>query len=342
VIAGLLQCLDGFDGREGVVVIAATNHVAHIDAALRRPGRFDKTVRIAQPTPELMPQAFRWHLAKALAGADLTEVAAAANGMTGAEVAATVRDAKASARRDRVPLAPGHLMTAVRDRRPPLDPSLRRLVALHESGHAIVAHATSCAHPHQLTLNAGGGWAAMRRPAIKMQRADFEREIACLLAGRAAETLVLGQPSGGAGGSADSDLARATETAAAMEYSWGLGEHATLWRATPDTAVDRLFLDPQTTARVQAHLDAADATATQILKQNRALLEEMADALDARSILSGPELEGLLCRVVQFSGSAGSEDTARTPEHIGTGPHPAVTLTKDPLPSAPHPSPKPT
>jgi len=158
-----------------------------------------------------MPQAFRWHLAKALAGADLTEVAAAANGMTGAEVAATVRDAKASARRDRVPLAPGHLMTAVRDRRPPLDPSLRRLVALHESGHAIVAHATSCAHPHQLTLNAGGGWAAMRRPAIKMQRADFEREIACLLAGRAAETLVLGQPSGGAGGSADSDLARAQQ-----------------------------------------------------------------------------------------------------------------------------------
>lgn len=342
VIAGLLQCLDGFDGREGVVVIAATNHVAHIDAALCRPGRFDKTVRIAQPSPELMAQAFRWHLAKELADADLTEVTAAANGMTGAEVAATVRDAKAHARRDRVRLAPGHLLTAVQDRRPPLDPSLRRLVALHESGHAIVAQATGCAHPHQLTLNAGGGWAAMSRPAIKMQRADFERDIACFLAGRAAETLVLGQPSGGAGGSAQSDLARATETAAAMEYSWGLGDRATLWRAPPEAAVDRLFLDPHTTARVQGHLDAADATATQILKQNRVLLEEMSDVLDARSILSGSVLEGFLRHVVPFAGSASSEDTACTPEHTGTRPHRAATPAKDPLPSPPHLSPKPT
>ena len=151
-MSGLLQCLDGFDRREGVVVIAATNHVAHIDAALRRPGRFDRTVRIDQPSPELMAQAFRWHLSRDLAGVDLTGIAAAATGMTGAEVAATVRDAKARARHNRVPLAQKHVMAAVQNRRPPLDPALRHLVAIHECGHAIVAQATGCARTERFLL----------------------------------------------------------------------------------------------------------------------------------------------------------------------------------------------
>ncbi|MGY6704640.1 AAA family ATPase [Roseinatronobacter sp.] len=331
VVSGLLQCLDGFDGREGVVVIAATNHVAHIDAALCRPGRFDRTVRIAQPSPELMAQAFRWHLSRDLAGVDLSGIAAAATGMTGAEVAATVRDAKARARHNRVPLAHKHVMAAVQNRRPPLDPALRHLVAIHECGHAIVAQATGCARTERLFLTTDGGRASMTRPAIKMQRDDLNREIACLLAGRAAEKLILGQASGGAGGGSDSDLARATATAAAMEYAWGLGDRATLWRAPPDTAIDRLFLDPHTTARVQARLDAADATATQILTRNRALLEEMADALMKRQLLSGPELAALLRRVTRESARTGSDQSDSPPQATGTRqPQNTTSLTKGP------------
>ena len=78
---------------------------------------------------------------------------------------------------------------------------------------------------------------------------------------------------------------------------------------------------PHTSARVQAHLDAADATATQILVQNQSLLEEMSDALDARSILSGSELEGFLRRVALFSGSATLGNWFRDQYNLAGLPH---------------------
>ncbi len=114
IVAGLLEALDGYHGREGVVVIAATNHLHKIDAALRRPGRFDRVVFIDHPSLELMPQAFRWHLRDDLQGVDLSDAAMAATGMTGAEVAATVREARAIARRRKEPMTLDDLMVAIR------------------------------------------------------------------------------------------------------------------------------------------------------------------------------------------------------------------------------------
>lgn len=296
VIGALLECLDGYDASEGVVVMAASNLLHKIDAALRRPGRFDRVVTVGHPTPDLMPAAFRWHLRGDLAAADLSPLAAAAAGMTGAEVAGSVRRARSLARRAGHPLGLDDLAAAVAAARPPLDEGLRWQVAVHECGHAIVAHATGRARPTQLSLHAGGGAADMTRVASNLRRADIDDELACCLAGRAAERLIFGSASGGAGGMEESDLANATRVAAGIELSYGLGTSGTAWHGSPDAALYQMRLDPNVLARVQIHLDDAEAFAVVLLKANRALLEDMARELMRLSLLTGPTLAAFLAR----------------------------------------------
>lgn len=297
IVAGLLECLDGFEGREGVVVIAATNFADKIDAALTRPGRFDHLIKIGQPTPDLLPAAFRWHLEGDLRDVDLASVCARAVGLSGAQIANAVKTARAAARRARRDLAVDDLRTAIERIKPPIAPALGWAVALHECGHAIVGHATGRARPKLLTLFEGGGRADMTHLPSAMRRCDIENDIALLLGGRAAERLILGRPSGGAGGREDSDLALATQRAAGLEMSFGLGESGTVWMGPPSAAVDRLRLDPSLKERVQDHLTRAENAAIKILSENRQTLVAMARLLLDRGSLTGPDLAGFLSGV---------------------------------------------
>ncbi len=90
IVTALLDLMDGFDGREGVVIMGATNHIWKIDPAIRRAGRFDRVLKLEQPGVETMPQALRWQLGSDLPGVDLTPFAKAALGLSGADVAALV------------------------------------------------------------------------------------------------------------------------------------------------------------------------------------------------------------------------------------------------------------
>ena len=297
IVGGLLACLDGFDDAPGVVVMGATNHPHKIDAALRRPGRFDRTLTMRQPTPDLLPQAFRWHLRGDLLETDLAPLIGIATGMTGAEIAATVRDARRKARRARRPLTVDDLRTAITERRPPLDHALRWQVAIHESGHAIVAYATGRATPYLLSLHDAGGETGMTAAPSSLHLDEMQTDLACLLAGRAAERLILGRPSGGAGGPEDSDLAHATKRAVGIEVSYGLGEAGRAWMGSPEVAVARLRFDRDLQGRVEAHLELAENFATDVLQANRDLLEDMARTLSQRGVLSGKCLQGFLDRV---------------------------------------------
>jgi cell division protease FtsH len=301
IVAALLDLLDGFRGHEGVVVMGATNHLGKIDAAIRRPGRFDTTVTLGYPDHTLMPQAIRWQLGGDLPDADLSEVAVAAVGMSGAEVAAMVRAARAQARKDRRPLTLGDLSAAIAAIRPPLPEDLHWQVAVHEAGHAIVGTATGLSFPDALAIVPTGGYCAQTDTTFAGHRVEIEALLAVDLAGRAAERLVLGQVSRGAGGSSSSDLARATSIAAALEISWGLGD-VPVWLAPPEAAMAQMRRDPLLRTRVADHLKRAEALATNILQENRAALEEMATALMARKILSGADLEALTAKVVRLDG----------------------------------------
>lgn len=297
IVAALLDLLDGFHGHEGVVVMGATNHIGKIDAAIRRPGRFDTVVTLGYPDHDLMPQAIRWQLAGDLPDADLSGVAIAAVGMSGAEVAATVRAARAIARKARRSLTIEDLSAAVAAIRPPLSEHLHWRVAVHEAGHAIVGAATGFSKPQTLAILPTGGVSEQRIQTGAGSRDEVEKRLMIDLAGRAAERLMLGDVSMGAGGSAESDIARATAVAAALEISWGLGD-TVVWLATPEAAMGQLRLDPLLRARVANHLQLAEAQATRILQVNLSLLNEMAQALVKRKLITGADLEALTSKVV--------------------------------------------
>lgn len=297
VVGSLLECLDGYAAQEGVVAMAATNHAERVDPALRRPGRFDRILQLRHPTVDQMPQVLRWQMWPDLQDADLTAIAAQAVGVSGADVAGMVRAARAKARRAGRRLSVEDLSAALAELRPPMGDALRWQVAVHEAGHAVVGAATGIATPRLLALQGDGGVTHAERHVIHQRRSELEAALVVDMAGRAAERVVFGEASAGAGGGADSDLARATTMAVAMEGSWGLGERRS-WLGDPETIAARLRLDPPLAARVEDHLRRAEDRALQILKVQRPLLEDIAAALRDKGMLSGPTLDALISRVL--------------------------------------------
>ncbi|RQP03917.1 MAG: AAA family ATPase, partial [Paracoccus sp. BP8] len=140
----------------------------------------------------------------------------------------------------------------------------------------------------------GGGGTLFDAEAKHGVLHDMQDRLAQLLAGRAAERLILGDISAGAGGSPDSDLAQATMIATAIQARYGLGAQGPVWTEDPDTLI---ALDPDVLFRVRRELEAAEKRATQILTVHRDLLEEMAGALAASRDMDRAEAEGWLARV---------------------------------------------
>lgn len=302
IVTAFLECLDGFEELEGVVVIAATNHPHKLDAAIRRPGRFDKLIQLGHPCPDLLPEVLRWHLWPDLKDVDVSRISARLIGMSGAEIAGLVRDARARARRAARPLGLPDLESALAAQRSPSTPEKQWQIAVHEAGHAVLAAATGRFKPKMLALVANGGIIDQERCHNHGQCRDIEAELMCMLGGRAAETLVLGEPSQGSGGGCASDLALATELAAALEVSYGLGDCGPVWLASPDDAISRLRIDPQMRQRVRLHLERAESRAIRLLKHNRDLLEDLAASLVANGMLKGKELDIFLSRANAPSG----------------------------------------
>lgn len=311
VIAALLEQLDGVEGHEGVVVIAACNDLHRIDPAIRRPGRFDLTVEVPRPGPAGSLRVLRHHLARDLAEGRITDAEVAAllpqaRGRTPAEIDAAVRGARSRARGARRPLGADDVAQALAPALP-VPPSVIRRTALHETGHAVVAAALGIGRVTRLTITAGGGGLAEILSVIREGTlADRQDALALLLAGREAERMVLGGPSSGAGGAEDSDLARATMLATAIETSWGLGASGPHW-----TPADGRRTDALTRERVEAHLAHGEARAAMVLAAHRATLERLADLLAAERVLEGAVLEASMAEVAEvgrsMSGSAPGE-----------------------------------
>lgn len=300
VVAALLEQLDGMSAREGVVMLAATNHLGKIDAAIRRPGRFDRIVTLRNPPPDLMPKVFAYHLGSDLAGTDLSEIAGRAAGMSGADVAALVRAARARARAERRSLSYEDLAATLASTRAPMSAQLRRRIAVHEAGHAVVAVACGLGVPTMVAITDGGGVMEQTWDALAGDEDGLMHHITCLLAGRAAEQLLLGGVSAGAGGPKDSDLAQATQIAAALEVSYGLGADGPLWRATRQDAVSMMSADVTLRTRVSARLELTEVRTTSMLTLNRTVLEQVATTLINASVVYGSELTELLSGVVPY------------------------------------------
>ncbi len=167
---------------------------------------------------------------------------------------------------------------------------LRWRFAIHEAGHAVVHHALRLGTIHGLNIDTsgGGGYSQLGFTASGSDTLGYREDmLAMLMAGRAAEQIVVGAVSAGSGGTEDSDLARATRLALAMERSLGFGAvQPLLYREDHDpTAV--LDGNPDLAARIHARLEKALARAVDVLSKNRDRLDALIKALFDAQVLDG-------------------------------------------------------
>ncbi|GJE02337.1 AAA family ATPase [Methylobacterium isbiliense] len=288
-----LELLAGVEERPGVVVVAATNHPEKIDPAVKRAGRLDREIAIAKPDTTALAQIFRHHLGRGiLPDAPMVPLALAARGMTGADVEAFVRRAKGKARRHDRALTSDDLLAEIRQGRCPLPVGIRRRVAIHEAGHAVVSHALGFGTLLNLSLHDDGG-----RVCIEVATdgaatlADLEMAMTSLVAGRIAEEIELGAGSIGAGFGPDSDLAMATRIARDIELSYGLGQFGNVCL---DSAATDMFLISGLLPSVAERLRIASDRARSILMEYRTALQAVAHLLEESGYLSRDELDRAL------------------------------------------------
>jgi cell division protease FtsH len=230
----LLSEMDGFEGREGVIVIAATNRLESLDPALLRPGRFDRHVYIPQPGANAREHILQTYLSRLPrpAEVDVHELAMQSQGFSGADIARWVNEsAMEAARGDASCITTPHF-SAARDRilvgarnyGVHLDETERRAIAYHESGHAIVNMARGGKVDKVSILPRGQTLGVtVSRPDERTlhSREEWERNIDLLLGGRAAEELFVGSISSGA----SNDLERASQMAFEGFAKLGYGTH---------------------------------------------------------------------------------------------------------------------
>lgn len=299
VVNGFLEELDGAQGREGVVVIGACNDPNRLDPAIRRSGRLDRIISIDLPDVDALRKIFRHHLGSdMLVDADLTPAALVALGGTGADVERWVRGARRRARAARRAMVLDDLMDEIRDGVPPLLGDDLWRAAVHEAGHAtaVLLLGGSVERVSVFGNAAEGGqtlsW-LIRTPMPTW--ALLRRRLVVLLAGRAAEEIVLGAPSTAAGGDIRSDLAQATTLAVRIEAADGLGS-ALLWAPPPiDGDITELLAQyPELRDRVSNLLDHALAEARALLSLNQKALRRVAMMLMERKHLDADDLGRIL------------------------------------------------
>lgn len=234
VVAGLLECLDGVEGREGVVVVGATNHAYRIDAALRRPGRLDRHVVLSLPDSQAREGILRYHLRDDMADVDLSRTAYLTGGWSGAELERLVRDARRVARRKGSEMTQEHLDCVMPTRVSfPVQDIWR--TAVHEAGHVVAGEAyfpgtvESAAiardfQPGKEGVQDCGSTVLVGETELHATASVMSDRVAVMLAGGVAEEVVLGSKSTAWAGGNASDIARATLVLLRLELSYGLGE----------------------------------------------------------------------------------------------------------------------
>jgi cell division protease FtsH len=315
----LLAEMDGFDARKGVIIMGATNRPEVLDPALLRPGRFDRQVLVDKPDVKGREAILRIHVKGVKVGpdVDLRVIAQRTAGFAGADLANLVNEAALlAARHDKTEVdrhdfesAIDRLIAGLEKKRVMSDKE-RRIVAYHESGHAIVASVLPGLDPvHKISIVQRGFGAlgyTMQLPLedrYLMTRGDLYSQLAVLLGGRTAEEIALNEISTGA----QNDLQRATDMARAMVTEWGMSD--TLGAVNYDVNKRGRFLDigmPQerglygeeTAQKIDAEikriLTEAHNTARRILTDHRAKLESVTQRLLEIEVMEGDELRALL------------------------------------------------
>jgi cell division protease FtsH len=324
----LLAEMDGFDARKGVIIMGATNRPEVLDPALLRPGRFDRQVLVDKPDIRGREDILRIHVkaVKIGEGVDLKIIAARTAGFAGADLANLVNEAALlAARHDKTSVDMKDFDAAIDriiaglEKKRVMNDKERRIVAYHESGHAIVASVLPGLDPvHKISIVARGFGAlgyTMQLPLedkYLLTREDLLNQLSVLLGGRSAEELAFGEVTTGA----QNDLMRATDIARAMVTEFGMTEELGAVNYTAhkrsqfiDTpfAPERGPYAEETALKidnaVKQLLAQAHQTARGVLKERRAALDRVAERLLEKEVIEADELKTLLDSTEAQSGN---------------------------------------
>jgi cell division protease FtsH len=315
----LLVELDGFESREQIVVMGASNRLQDLDAALLRPGRFDRQVLVAAPDLAGREEILLVHTrGKPLSdNVDLRAIARQTAGLTGAELENIANEAAIFAGRASLSTirqsdfedAMERVVAGLQQRKVVTEKE-RRILAYHEAGHAVMSHLTGDLLPvHKVTIVSRGQALGYTLNLPTEERylhttEEFKDLLTVYLAGRAAEQIVFGRVTNGAA----NDLERATELARAMVFDYGMSDVSSRTMRADNYALS------EETKRLRDHeqarlTDDAFEEALRLLQKHRAALDRIAKELLDKETLDKDELAMLLADV---------EPESRASETVGT------------------------
>jgi len=333
----LLVEMDGFESNEGVILISATNRPDVLDPALLRPGRFDRRVVVHRPDLNGRVGILKVHTRKTPLADDvnLETIGRGTPGFSGADLENLVNEAALLAARknqDNLKMpdfeeAKDKVLMGVERKSMIINEEEKRLTAYHESGHTLAAKLTPGADPiHKVTIVPRGMALGITQQLPIDDRHNYTQDyllamVTVLMGGRAAEEIVLGSITTGAG----NDLERATEIARKMVCEWGMSEKLgplTYGRKDEMVFLGRDFVQSKdfsdTTAQVidqevRRIVSECHERARSIIQANRETLERLAAALLKKEVLDGPEIEDIIQGKNSVPDSGGDQKNESTP-----------------------------
>ena len=289
VVNGLLTLIDRLLSTPGVILLAATNNRDRVDPAVIRAGRFDRHIHVGHPDRAGIATMLKAALPALLSQDEVATLQDQLLGLTGAEIAAMLRDARTRARAARRDVLGEDVRQAADACMPQPDPALMWRIAVHEAGHLLAGHLLGLEKATRAQLSTRGGFVARPTPGVTTQ-ATVPVLLQMKLAGRVAERLFFDDVSSGGGVGQASDLAQATQMALQAEANFGFGPSLT-WH-TLDRPLTLMPLDVR--GRVEARLQEAQADVMHLLDPHRLELERIAMALLERRELNAADLDDLL------------------------------------------------
>ena len=314
--------MDGFEGNEGVIVIAATNRPDVLDTALLRPGRFDRQVVVGLPDVRGREQILVVHMRKIPMGNDVVPntLARSTPGFSGADLANLVNEAALFAARSNLKQvsmnefekAKDKIMMGAERKSMVMSEKEKLNTAFHEAGHAIVGRLVPEHDPvYKVSIIPRGRALGVtmflpEEDRYSMSKRGIEGNICSLFGGRIAEELTLGFE--GVTTGASNDIQRATELARNMVTKWGLSEK--LGPLLYEEDEGEVFLGRSVTQHksvssqtaididieVRSVIDRCYARAREMLVENRDILDSMSEALMKYETIDAPQIDDLMAR----------------------------------------------
>ena len=327
----MLVEMDGFDANEGVIVIAATNRPDTLDAALLRPGRFDRQVMVDLPTLKGREDILKLHGAKIkfAPDADISRVARGTPGFSGADLANLLNEAALMAVRKRLDGVDMATLDEARDKilwgreRKSAGYSQhdREITAWHESGHALLQLLLEHTDPlHKVTIiprgrALGATMSLPEKDVLNRTKSHFLDELVVTCGGRIAEKLFTGELSTGAA----QDIAQATDIARKMVCTYGMSDKFGFQAFKEPSSFTSAELPPAFSEETSRAIDAevsklvsdAYSKGEKLINKNRDRLETLAKALLEKETMDGRDVEALLGLQREHTASDGA-DNAKT------------------------------